>query len=96
MATIDRARRIAGNYLSTRGYGKEAEMVRHGAGDDFVEVRVALHLIDQEEQETRRYRTALELYAEPEFWDYGSADEDQGRLARDALAGREPAMLPRD
>jgi hypothetical protein len=43
---IAAARAAAAEYLRSRGYGNEADIVSDGKGDDFQEVRIALALWD--------------------------------------------------
>jgi len=45
MDHIRTARRAASRYLTERGYDAEARMIAAGSGDDFAEVRIALHLL---------------------------------------------------
>jgi hypothetical protein len=43
-AAIDAARTAAAQYLRQEGYGREADIVASGEGDDFREVRIAAAL----------------------------------------------------
>lgn len=92
MDSIERARHAAGRYLAERGYEEEARLASGGKGDDFAEVRIALQLIAHQDDRVRRYEKALSAYADKEFWGgdlpgTALADDDQGRIARYALAG---------
>ena len=83
------ARLVASRYLADRGYEAEARIIETRSGDDFAEVRIALHLLTLQDERIDRYERALTSYADPEFWDDGIADADRGRVARHALEGRD-------
>jgi hypothetical protein len=88
MDQIDKARLVASRYLTDRGYDAEARIIASGSGDDFAEVRIALHLLTLQDERLDRYERVLTAYADPEFWN-DMADADQGRRARHALEGRD-------
>ena len=92
MDTLVRARVAAARHLGDRGYSAEAETVRDGRGDDFAEVRIALHILAAADERLTRLEGALAMYAAGSFWtDDGSgrtaAEQDDGDIARHALAG---------
>jgi hypothetical protein len=89
---LGEARAIAAAFLEARGRPPLAATVRAGGGDDFDEVAVALAALRGHRREIERLRTALAVYADPDFWEASIAEampayHDQGRIARDALAG---------
>jgi len=89
---LGEARAVAAAFLQARGRPPLAETVLAGGGDDFDEVAVALAALRGQRRELERLRTALAVYAEPGFWEASipeaaQAYYDQGRIARDALAG---------
>lgn len=99
--TVADARRIAAAYLADVGRTADARAVNDGAGDDYVEVRVALHAIATMTQRVGRAERALACYADPTFWDGDVPDaslafHDSGEIARSALAGKELYALHRD
>ena len=92
MDTLARARVAAARHLADRGYSAEADAIRDGRGDDFAEVRIALHIFAGADERLIRLESALEMYAAASFWaDDGSgvtpAELDDGDIARHALAG---------
>jgi hypothetical protein len=100
-AALARARAIVAAYFEAHGDPVQARIVRNGGGDDFPEVQVALLAQTAQQDELARYRRALALYADADFWD-GDIPEttwalhDRGETARLALAGRELFDLHRD
>lgn len=91
---IGEARAVAAAFLEARGRPPLAATVRAGGGDDFDEVAVALAALRTQRREVDRLRTALAVYAEPDFWEASTPEatlayHDQGGIARDALAGRD-------
>ena len=92
MDTLAQARIAAARHLDNRGYAAEAESIRDGRGDDFAEVRIALHILAGADERLMRLESALAMYAAASFWaDDGSgmtaAELDDGNIARHALAG---------
>jgi hypothetical protein len=89
---LGEARAVAAAFLEARGRPPLAATVRAGGGDDFDEVAVALAALRGQRRELDRLRAALAVYADPDFWEAGTPEAaqayyDQGRIARDALAG---------
>jgi len=98
---LPEARRSAALYLVTTGRADDARAVRDGKGDDYVEVRVALHALAETIVRVGRIERALACYADQAFWDADCAEaslayHDQGEIARSALAGKELYALHRD
>lgn len=67
MDTLVRARIAAARHLGDRGYSAEAETVRHGRGDDFAEVRIALHILAAADERLTHLEDALATYAAASF-----------------------------
>ena len=68
MDTLVRARIAAARHLGDRGYSAEAETVRDGRGDDFAEVRIALHILAAADERLTHLEDALAMHAAASFW----------------------------
>lgn len=95
------ARRAAAQLLERLGRTEDANIVRAGGGDDFLEVRVALHALSDMAAKVQRLERALRCYADETLWEAHPHSEplaahDRGAMARAALAGREAFELHRD
>ncbi len=98
---LHQARELAARLLAARGQEVDAGIVRHGGGDDFPEVRLALALQKANRAQLQRYERALRTYADASFWDADIPEAtlayyDQGAVARAALDGRDLFELHRD
>ncbi len=95
------ARRTAAAFLISAGRLDDAGVVSNGGGDDYVEVRVALHIVGATAERVGRLERALACYADQTFWDgdipeASLAYHDGGEIARSALNGKELYALHRD
>lgn len=87
------ARSAAIAYLEAQGYPGEAALIKKGEGDDFLEVRIAAFALNLQSERLAVLEAALGIYARKDFWRPDEAglipaESDDGRVARDALAGR--------
>jgi hypothetical protein len=98
---IETARQAAAAVLQRMGRAAEAELVRKGCGDDFLEVRAALLATEQTATRVALLERALHCYADPDFWDAEPCEamlayHDRGDVARAALRGRDGFAQHRD